>query len=225
MDRVGDGDSRRKRACGQIWQHEQELDANGRAVANSGLIAEFRGSVRSQRRDRSAAPHHRTPTRRNPEDAEDAAAAEPSGSSHRTTASDLTRTRNEGAKHSCGARAQRWGCGFRRLPRLPRSVVLRHHHASGSGFNRDFADLADGLQFDDPSDDPGNLRLVIRRVPGGQVRGRSIRISVSPDQQKRPVLSARTTGHFVFPNFGSFTLAIPRSYGAPNDPIPDVGHP
>ena len=72
-------------------------------------MAEFRGSARSQRRDRSAAgiivrrhdgtqktqKTQKTPkTPKTPKDVEDAEDVEPSGSSQRTTAIDLTRTRN-----------------------------------------------------------------------------------------------------------------------------------
>ena len=78
-----------------------------------------------------------TPALRNAEDAEDAEDAEAQ------TRTDRAIERRPSISHGremrvpstpCGAREQRWGCGFlrlRRLPRLLRSVVLRHHHASG----------------------------------------------------------------------------------------------
>ena len=101
-------------------------------VARYALIAEFRGSVRSQRRDRSAAPHHRTPTRRNAEDAEDAEAAEncnpPLGSSPTRVLGTLISRPCEMASFD---RSNRSVQRFQRFQRFQRSVVLRHHHASG----------------------------------------------------------------------------------------------
>ena len=85
---------------GQMWQRLSHWDGDHVLVAKSGFIAEFRGSVARHRRDRSGSRYHlyagTTQRRRRGR----RGSADPNGSSHRTTAIDLTRTRNEGAKHS-----------------------------------------------------------------------------------------------------------------------------